>query len=223
MTPPQIPSVAELFGDLPVIPVLVFERAKDAPAVAAALVSGGLYVLEVTLRTPEALRAVREIAAAIPEAVVGVGSVIDAAQCAAAAKIGARFAVSPAATPQLQAAAEAARLPWLPGAQTASEILALRTNGYRLIKFFPAQASGGAEFLRSIAGPIPDVRFCPTGGISASTATDYLALPNVSCVGGSWLAPRLLIEGQRWGEISALAREARNMRPAAAMSDQRAP
>lgn len=216
----EIPNVAELFAGLPVIPVLVFESAKDAPAVAAALVSGGLHVLEVTLRTREALLAAREIAAAIPEAVVGVGSVIEAAQFEEAARIGARFAVSPAATPQLQAAAAEVRLPWLPGAQTASEILALRSHGHRLIKFFPAQASGGLDFLRSIAGPIPDVRFCPTGGICGATAASYLALPNVSCVGGSWLTPRYLIEGQRWDEITALAREARNMRAVTATSDR---
>jgi|SRR5579863_9987104 len=208
-------SLSELLGATPVVPVLVVERARDALDLAAALVSGGLCVLEITLRTDAALTAVREIAESIPEAILGVGSVIEPAQFAAAAKAGARFAVSPGATAQLQAAAEAAKLPWLPGAQTLSEMLNLRTSGHRLIKFFPAEASGGVEFLRSIAGPLPDVRFCPTGGISYANAPNYLALSNVSCVGGSWIAPPTLIGERRWDEISALARAARALRQSA--------
>lgn len=208
----QSPDLAKLVGDTPVIPVLVIDRAEDAVALATALLSGGLPVLEVTLRTPAALTAVAQISAAVPTAIVGVGSVIEPPQFAAAAAAGARFAVSPGATPELLAAAEASGLPWLPGAQTVSEVLALCSRGYRLLKFFPAQPSGGVAFLRSIAGPVPDVRFCPTGGISAATAVDYLALGNVACVGGSWLTPPELLAERRWDDIAALARKARALR-----------
>ena len=201
-------DLARLFGEVPVIPVLVIERADDAGPIAEALVYGGLRVLEVTLRTPEALRAVERICAAVPEAIVGVGSVVAPSQFAAAAHAGARFAVSPGATDALHAAAMAGSLPWLPGAQTVSEILALREWGFKLVKFFPAQAGGGVEFLRSIAGPVPDMRFCPTGGISAAGAADYLALPNVVCVGGSWLTPPAFIAARRWSEIHGLALQA---------------
>ena len=206
------PATAQLFGDVPVIPVLVIDQVADAVPLGKALVSGGLRVLEVTLRTPAALEAVEEISSAVSGAVVGVGSVIDAAQFAAAARAGARFAVSPGATPQLHAAAEAAGLPWLPGAQTISEVLALRASGCRFMKFFPAHAAGGVIFLRSVAGPVPDVSFCPTGGISAANAAEYLALANVRCVGGSWLTPPELLAAQRWDEITTLAREAAALR-----------
>ncbi len=204
-----------LLGDVPVIPVLVIERAADAVPIARALVDGGLTVLEVTLRTPAALDAVAAIARALPDAIVGVGSAIDAPQFAAAAAAGARFAVSPGATPELEAAAHEAGLTWLPGAQTASEVLALRARGHRLLKFFPAQSSGGVGFLRSIAGPVPDVKFCPTGGVSPDNARDYLALGNVACVGGSWLTPPAAVSAARWDEIRALARQARGLRAAA--------
>lgn len=206
-----------LLGDQPVIPVLVIQHVSDAVPLARALVSGGLNVLEVTLRTAQALVSVAQIAATIPEAVVGVGSVIEAEQFAAAAQVGARFAVSPGASPTLQAAADAARLPWLPAAQTASEVLALREWGYRLLKFFPAHTSGGVAFLRALAGPIADMRFCPTGGITPVTAAEYLSLPNVACVGGSWLTPPGLVANQRWDDISALARQARALREPAAL------
>jgi 2-dehydro-3-deoxyphosphogluconate aldolase/(4S)-4-hydroxy-2-oxoglutarate aldolase len=197
-----------LLGDIPVIPVLVIERADDAGPIAEALVYGGLRVLEVTLRTPDALLAVRRMCAAVPEAIVGVGSVIDPQQLAAAQQAGARFAVSPGATEALHAAAVANNLPWLPGAQTVSEVLTLRERGLKLLKFFPAQASGGVEFLRSIAGPVPDMLFCPTGGIAAARAPEYLALSNVPCVGGSWLTPPALVAARRWSEIHGLALQA---------------
>lgn len=212
MEPADPEPLAELCGTVPVIPVLVIERLTDAVPLATALVSGGLHVLEVTMRTPVALAAVAQIRAGLPEVQVGVGSVLDAHQFAAAAKAGARFVVSPGATPQLHAVAESAEVPWLPGAQTASEVLALRTRGYTFLKFFPARFSGGVGFLRSIAGPVPDVRFCPTGGISAENAGQYLALPNVACVGGTWLTPRELVMNCRWEEIAALARQAATLR-----------
>lgn len=205
-------SVADLVADVPVIPVIVIERAADAVPLARALVGGGLPVLEVTLRTPAALDAVRAIAQAIPEAIVGVGSVIDGPQFATAKAAGAKFAVSPGATPDLDAAARAAGLPWLPGAQTASEVLALRARGHRFMKLFPAATSGGVAHLRSLAGPIADVRFCPTGGVTPENAREYLALPNVACVGGTWLTPAAMVNGGKWAEIEALACAARALR-----------
>jgi 2-dehydro-3-deoxyphosphogluconate aldolase/(4S)-4-hydroxy-2-oxoglutarate aldolase len=205
-------AVLALVRDVPVIPVLVIERASDAVPLAEALVDGGLTLLEVTLRTPAALDAVTAIATRVPGATVGVGSAIDPAQFAAAVAAGAAFAVSPGATPQLEAAAREAGLPWLPGAQTVSEVLALRARGHRLVKFFPAQASGGVGFLRSIAGPMADVRFCPTGGVTPENAREYLRLPNVPCVGGSWLTPVDAVSAGRWDEIRALARQARALR-----------
>lgn len=205
-------DISALAGDLPVIPVLVIERASDAYPLAQALVAGGLNMLEVTLRTAEALRAVTEIATRVPEAIVGVGSVTDPSQLTVAAQAGARFAVSPGATAALLTAAAAAPLPWMPGAQTVSEVLTLRSAGYRLIKFFPAEAGGGVDFLRCIAGPVPDVSFCPTGGIGAASAAGYLALPNVRCIGGTWVAPQELIASGNWQRISALAHAARALR-----------
>jgi 2-dehydro-3-deoxyphosphogluconate aldolase/(4S)-4-hydroxy-2-oxoglutarate aldolase len=205
-------ELARLIGTVPVIPVLVIERLEDAVPIATALVSGGLKVLEVTLRTDAALGAVERISAAVPSALVGVGSVIDAGQFASARRAGARFAVSPGATPALHAAALEARLPWLPGAQTLSEVMDLRERGLLLAKFFPAHYSGGVNFLRALAGPVPDMRFCPTGGISPATAPDYLALGNVSCVGGSWLTPANLVAGRKWKDIELLAQHACTLR-----------
>jgi 2-dehydro-3-deoxyphosphogluconate aldolase / (4S)-4-hydroxy-2-oxoglutarate aldolase len=198
----------------PIIPVLVIERLDDALPLASALVAGGLHVLEVTLRTPVALPAIAKIASELPTACVGVGSVVESDQFAEALRVGGRFVVSPGSTPELQAAAQMMPLPWLPGAQTVSDILALRAKGYRLMKFFPAGAAGGSAFLQSIAGPIPDVRFCPTGGITAANAAEYLQLPNVACVGGSWLTSPELIKQQRWSEITVLARQALEWRRA---------
>ena len=193
---------------VPVIPVLVIERSDDAVPIAAALVAGGLRLLEVTLRTADALATVSLIRAAVPEAVVGVGSVIDPAQFAVAADAGALFAVSPGMTPALATAARRSGLPWMPGAQTVREVMELRELGFRMAKLFPAQAAGGVSFLRSISGPIPDMQFCPTGGVTEATARDYLALPNVRCVGGTWLTPPSVIAERRWEAIAELAREA---------------
>ncbi len=205
-------DVDAILSRVPVIPVLTIERASDAVPVATALVAGGLDVLEVTLRTEAALEAVERIASAVPQAVVGVGSVIDPQKFGPAVRAGARFAVSPGASLELERAAFTAGLPWLPGAQSVSEVLALRSRGFQMMKFFPAEQSGGPGFLRAIFGPIPDVRFCPTGGITAANACRYLALPNVSCVGASWLASAALIASGKWSEIRKRARHARRMR-----------
>src|SRR5579871_6539407 len=181
-------GIESVLEGTPVVAVLTLECVEDAVPLAAALVSGGLRAIEVALRTEAALEAVARIGREVPEAVVGVGSVIEPAQFEGAKRAGARFAVSPGAALDLHAAASAAGICWLPGAQSVSEVLALRRLGYRLLKYFPAEASGGVAFLRSIAGPVPDVRFCPTGGITPLNAAEYLREPNVACVAGSWVA-----------------------------------
>jgi 2-dehydro-3-deoxyphosphogluconate aldolase / (4S)-4-hydroxy-2-oxoglutarate aldolase len=191
----------------PVIPVLVIEDIAHALPLAQALVAGGLPVLEVTLRTPCALEAIA-IMAQVDGAAVGAGTVLNPAQMEDARKAGARFAVSPGATPALIDAARLNDMPLLPGAQTCSEVMALLEQGYSVQKFFPAEAIGGVSALKSIAGPLPQVTFCPTGGISVTRAPDYLALPNVACVGGSWVAPAAAMKAGQWAEITALARAA---------------
>lgn len=191
----------------PVIPVLVIEDLAHARPLAEALVAGGLPMLEVTLRTPVALDAIREMAR-VPGGVVGAGTLLTAADVAAARAAGARFGVSPGATPELLSACEAADLPILPGAATASEVMALLARGYTTAKFFPAENIGGAPVLKSLGGPLPQVSFCPTGGVSPGNAASYLALDNVLCVGGSWVAPRDLVARGDWAGITALARTA---------------
>lgn len=198
----------------PVLPVLTFDSIDTAVPVARALVAGGLRMLEVTLRTPVSMQAVERIARDVPEAVVGVGSVIEPGQFASAQGAGARFAVSPGATHALHGAAAASGMPWMPGVQTVSEILELRALGYRLLKVFPAASIGGVPFLKSVAGPVTDMIFCPTGGITAQTAPQYLALANVACVGGSWLTPDAPLTERRWAVITQLAREACALRTA---------
>lgn len=191
----------------PVIPVLVIEDVTHALPLAQALVAGGLPVLEVTLRTECALEAITAMAS-VEGAVVGAGTVLNAQQMEAAAQAGARFAVSPGATPALIDAARVNDMPLLPGAQTCSEVMVLLEQGYTVQKFFPAESIGGASALKSIGGPLPQVTFCPTGGISVSRAPDYLSLPNVACVGGSWVAPKdAMIRGD-WQAITDLARAA---------------
>ncbi|WP_035302995.1 bifunctional 4-hydroxy-2-oxoglutarate aldolase/2-dehydro-3-deoxy-phosphogluconate aldolase [Actinokineospora inagensis] len=171
----------------PVVPVVVLDDAAQAVPLANALVRGGVRIIEVTLRTPAALESIRRIAAEVPDAVVGAGTVVTPAQALAVKEAGARFIVTPGSTDAVLDAAASTGLPVLPGAATVTEVLRLAERGYRELKFFPAEAAGGIPFLKSIAGPIPDIRFCPTGGITATTAPAYLALPNVGCVGGSWL------------------------------------
>lgn len=202
----------ELLERNPVIPVLVIERVADAAPLAEALVAGGLDVLEVTLRTPVALEALAAMRAAVPTAIVGAGTVGTPTQMAAAAAAGAVFAVSPGATDGLLAAARTHGLPFLPGVATASEILALVEHGLDALKFFPAEAAGGVDMLKSWAGPLAGVRFCPTGGITATRAPDYLALDNVPCVGGSWVAPRATVAAGDWAAIQALAEGAAKLR-----------
>ncbi len=191
----------------PVIPVLVIDTLAQARPLAEALVAGGLPVLEVTLRTECALEAIAAMAE-VEGAVVGAGTVLSPAQMADAAGAGARFAVAPGATPALIDAARINALPLLPGAQTCSEIMVLLEQGYDVQKFFPAEAIGGAAALKSIAGPLPQVTFCPTGGISATRAPDYLSLPNVACVGGSWIAPKAALAANDWETVTKLARDA---------------
>ncbi|MGN2247294.1 bifunctional 4-hydroxy-2-oxoglutarate aldolase/2-dehydro-3-deoxy-phosphogluconate aldolase [Frateuria sp. GZRR35] len=196
----------------PVIPVVVIEDARAAVPMARALVAGGVPAIEVTLRTAAALEAVRAIAAEVEGAMVGVGTVLGEADLRAAYEAGARFAVSPGATSRLLDAAADIPLPLLPGAATASEAMALLERGYRHLKFFPAVPAGGAKLLAAWAGPLPQLRFCPTGGISAATAGEFLALPSVLCVGGSWLTPADKLAAGDWAGIEALASAAAGLR-----------
>lgn len=201
-------SMLELMHLAPVIPVIVIDDAAQAVPLARALVEGGLPVLEVTLRTPAALAAVRDIARALPQAEVGVGTVLNETQLAEAKAAGARFAVSPGLTPRLAEAARRSGLPLLPGAATASEMMFALECGYRQLKFFPAEAAGGPAMLKAMHGPFPQLRFCPTGGITEATAPSYLALPSVVCVGASWLVPKAALAAGDWAAIHALAQRA---------------
>jgi len=196
----------------PVIPVIVLEDAALAVPLARALLAGGIRMLEVTLRTPAALTAIAAIARELPQAVVGAGTVCHAADVQAAAEAGARFLVSPGYTRALGQAARHAALPLLPGVATAGEIMAALDDGYTELKFFPAQQAGGTAMLKAWGGPFGQVCFCPTGGIGAANAADYLALPNVACVGGSWLAPPDALAAQDWTRITALAAAASQLR-----------
>ncbi|MBT8423439.1 MAG: bifunctional 4-hydroxy-2-oxoglutarate aldolase/2-dehydro-3-deoxy-phosphogluconate aldolase [Silicimonas sp.] len=208
MTPDAASArAAEICGLAPVIPVLVIEDAAIAGDLARALVAGGLPALEVTLRTPAALETIREMAA-VDGGVVGAGTLLTPDDVAAAKNAGALFGVSPGATDRLLDAAEDADLPLLPGAATASEAMRLLERGYTVQKFFPAEASGGAPALKAISGPLPQIRFCPTGGITLVKAPEYLGLGNTICVGGSWVAPQSLIDAGDWAGIESLAREA---------------
>ncbi|GAB5437289.1 bifunctional 4-hydroxy-2-oxoglutarate aldolase/2-dehydro-3-deoxy-phosphogluconate aldolase [Falsiruegeria mediterranea] len=197
----------EICALAPIVPVLVVDDAKQAAPLAEALVAGGLPALEVTLRTPAALDAIREMAR-VPGGVVGAGTLITPADVRAAKAAGAQFGVSPGATDALIAACEAEGLPLLPGAATASEAMWLLEKGYDMLKFFPAEASGGAPALKAIGAPLPQVSFCPTGGVSPDNARDYLGLSNVVCAGGSWVAPKAMVQSGDWSGIERLAREA---------------
>ncbi|MGV9272516.1 bifunctional 4-hydroxy-2-oxoglutarate aldolase/2-dehydro-3-deoxy-phosphogluconate aldolase [Streptomyces griseosporeus] len=199
---------ASVLDIAPVLPVVVVDDAADAVPLARALVAGGLPAIEVTLRTPAALESIRAIAGAVPDAVVGAGTVLTPGQVAESVAAGARFLVSPGWTDVLLEAMRGAGVPFLPGVSTATEVVALLERGVREMKFFPAQAAGGTAYLRSLAGPLPQARFCPTGGIGPDTAPDYLALPNVGCVGGSWMLPADAVAARDWGRVEQLAREA---------------
>ncbi|MFI1027042.1 bifunctional 4-hydroxy-2-oxoglutarate aldolase/2-dehydro-3-deoxy-phosphogluconate aldolase [Streptomyces sp. NPDC020951] len=211
-------SACSVLDLAPVVPVVVVEDAADAVPLARALVAGGLTAIEVTLRTSAALDAIREISGAVPEAVVGAGTVIAPEQVTACAAAGARFLVSPGWTDVLLTAMRASGLPFLPGVSTTSEVVALLERGIREMKFFPAQAAGGTAYLRSLAGPLPQARFCPTGGIGPDNAPEYLALPNVACVGGSWMLPADALAARDWSRIEELARAAASLRAAGGTS-----
>jgi 2-dehydro-3-deoxyphosphogluconate aldolase / (4S)-4-hydroxy-2-oxoglutarate aldolase len=208
MTPAlQSDAILALCRLAPVIPVLVIDEVRHAAPLARALVAGGLPVLEVTLRTPAALEAIAEMAQ-VPGARVGAGTVLSGADAARARAAGAQFAVSPGATEALVAACTAQGLPLLPGAATASEAMRLLEAGYRVLKFFPAEAAGGRTLLQALRGPLPQALFCPTGGITAASAPDWLNLQNVVCVGGTWVAPGAMLRAGDWAGIEGLARAA---------------
>jgi 2-dehydro-3-deoxyphosphogluconate aldolase/(4S)-4-hydroxy-2-oxoglutarate aldolase len=200
------------FDRTPVIPVVTIDRAENAVPLAEALLAGGLPMIEITLRTPSALAALEAVAKAVPDAIAGAGTVLRAADIAAANSAGARFLVSPGLTAELAAAATAAGLPYLPGAVTASEILAACALDFSFLKFFPAREAGGAAMLRAYAPVFPGVRFCPTGGVNEENAVDYLGLPNVPVVGGTWVASREAIEARDWAGITARAKRAAALR-----------
>jgi 2-dehydro-3-deoxyphosphogluconate aldolase/(4S)-4-hydroxy-2-oxoglutarate aldolase len=202
----------ELAAFGPVIPVIVIDDFDAAVPMARALVEGGVRVLEVTLRTSVALRCMEAIAKAVPEAIVGAGTVRSLADARAAKDAGCLFAVSPGYTSSIGLACQNIGLPLLPGVATASEIMQANADGYRFLKFFPASAAGGIPMLKALAGPFPDVMFCPTGGISAETAPQFLALPNVKVCGGSWLTPAEAVAARDWPRITALARAAGALR-----------
>ncbi|MFO7770733.1 MAG: bifunctional 4-hydroxy-2-oxoglutarate aldolase/2-dehydro-3-deoxy-phosphogluconate aldolase [Roseovarius gahaiensis] len=211
MTPQEASRQTRALCSLaPVIPVLVIDDASTAAPLAQALVAGGLPVLEVTLRTPAALQAIH-LMSQVEGAIVGAGTVLTPEDVAACKGSGARFAVSPGSTPRLLDACEAAALPLLPGAATATEVMHLLERGYDMLKFFPAEASGGAAALKAIGAPLPQATFCPTGGISPTNAPDYLRLSNTLCVGGSWVAPSEAVKAQNWATITDLARAARGL------------
>ncbi|WP_399091683.1 bifunctional 4-hydroxy-2-oxoglutarate aldolase/2-dehydro-3-deoxy-phosphogluconate aldolase [Streptomyces sp. BBFR2] len=203
---PDVP--ASVLGLAPVIPVVVIQEVADAVPLARALVDGGLPAIEVTLRTPAALDAIAAIAAEVPDAVVGAGTLLTSEQVTAVCGAGARFLVSPGWSPRLLAAMEDSGVPFLPGVSTASEVVTLLERGVREMKFFPAEAAGGVPYLKSLAAPLPQARFCPTGGIGAASAPSYLALPNVGCVGGTWMLPADALAAKDWGQVTELAREA---------------
>ena len=208
----SITNTLDLVTFGPVIPVIVLERVEQAVPLARALVAGGVRVLEVTLRTPAALACIEAIARAVPDAVLGAGTLRNAADVRAAKDAGCVFGVSPGYTSAMGDACRLAGLPLLPGVATASEVMQANADGFTFLKFFPATAAGGIPMLKALAGPFPDVAFCPTGGITAETAPQFLALPNVRVCGGSWLTPADAIAAGDWARITALAKAAGALR-----------
>ncbi|AXG82437.1 bifunctional 4-hydroxy-2-oxoglutarate aldolase/2-dehydro-3-deoxy-phosphogluconate aldolase [Streptomyces paludis] len=204
--------MTSVLGLAPVVPVVVIDDVADAVPLARALVAGGLPAIEVTLRTAAALEAIRVIAAEVPGAVVGAGTVVTPGAVADSVAAGARFLVSPGWTEALLSAMRDSGVPFLPGVSTVSEVVALLENGVTEMKFFPAEAAGGPAYLKSVSGPLPQARFCPTGGITAAKAPAYLALPNVGCVGGTWMLPPDALAAKDWARVEALAREASALR-----------
>lgn len=201
-------TLADILRLSPVMPVVTIEDAAAGPDLARALLRGGIRTIEVTLRTRQALRAIELIASSVPEICVGVGTVMSPADLTLAENAGATFAISPGATRELLAAGADLSIPYLPAVATASELMAAMAAGYQHFKLFPANAAGGVAALKGFHGPFPEARFCPTGGVSLQTAPDYLKLPNVLCVGGSWLTPADALNARDWGRIEKLAREA---------------
>lgn len=201
-------TAGDVLEDAPVIPVIVLDDPELAVPLARALLAGGIRMLEVTLRTPRALDCIAAIARDVPEAIVGAGTLRCAGDAAAARRAGARFGVSPGFTPAIGRACQALALPLVPGVATSSEILAATEAGFQALKFFPAVQAGGIALLKAWQGPFGDIVFCPTGGIHAGNAADFLALDNVACVGGSWLVPADALAARDWPRITALAREA---------------
>lgn len=201
-------DIRSIMAQVPVIPVISINDPLNAVPLARALVEGGLHVLEITLRTPCAFDAVERIVAEVPEALVGVGTVLRADDVYRSRSLGARFAVSPGLTAELAQAAQESELPLLPGVMTPSEVMRAREHGYLNLKLFPAAQAGGAAMLKAMAGPFPDIRFCPTGGVSVDNLADYLSLSNVACVGGSWLTPEDAVTAGDWVRITRMAAEA---------------
>jgi 2-dehydro-3-deoxyphosphogluconate aldolase/(4S)-4-hydroxy-2-oxoglutarate aldolase len=208
MSSQKTEKLLALLQGQPVIPVLKIDDEKNAIPLARALAKGGLRVIEITMRTGSALESIRRAAAEVPEAVVGAGTILNAKQFDEAAAAGSKFIVSPGGTKEVFAAARASEVPLLPGAITPSEMMAALEEGLDFLKFFPAEQAGGAAFLKSLASPFAGLRFCPTGGVSVRNAADYLSLPNVTCVGGSWVAPDDAVKSGDWALIEKLAREA---------------
>lgn len=213
MTDSRGSAVVELLTVARVIPVLTIERVEDAISLAQALVAGGVRTLEITLRTEAAIAAAKAIIANVPGAIVGIGTILTPRDLAQAISLGARFGVSPGATPELLDAAAKSDLPFLPGVATASELMQAQARGFNTLKFFPAEQSGGIVMLRALAGPFPQTRFCPTGGIGAANAAAWLAEPNVLAVGGSWLCPAADIKAGNWSAITARCAEAMKALP----------
>lgn len=205
-------NVSELLRISPVMPVVVIDDAALAVPLARALVSGGVGVMEITLRTSAALESIRAIAREVPEISVGAGTILNTRDLQQAREAGASFGISPGSTPELLSAGRDGDWPYLPGAMTPSDVMAAVAAGYSTLKFFPAAQAGGVPMLKALAGPFPKVMFCPTGGISLATAPDFLALVNVSCVGGSWLTPADRIKAQDWAAITQLARDVCSLR-----------
>jgi 2-dehydro-3-deoxyphosphogluconate aldolase/(4S)-4-hydroxy-2-oxoglutarate aldolase len=198
-------KVEDIIARSPVIPVITIEKLADCKPLASALVKGGLVVLELTLRTAVALDAIRQLRKQFPTAIVGAGTVMDATQLQQAIDAGAQFIVSPGTTDALVTAVAASGLPYLPGAATPSEMMRLAEQGFSVQKFFPAEAAGGVDMLRSLAAPLAKIRFCPTGGLTPDNALNYLSLPNVVCIGGSWMVSKKLVDGHQWNEIERLS------------------
>jgi 2-dehydro-3-deoxyphosphogluconate aldolase/(4S)-4-hydroxy-2-oxoglutarate aldolase len=205
-------NIREIVGLAPVIPVLTITELEHAVPLARALTAGGLRVLEITLRTPVALAAIQAMRAALPEAIIGVGTLTRAVDFAAADRVGAQFGVTPGLTPELAAASRGARFPLLPGVMTPTELITARNAGFNVLKLFPAQQAGGVAMLQALGAVFPDVLFCPTGGITRATAPEFLALSNVVCVGGSWIAPRAMLTAGDWSGIESLARDAASLK-----------